>query len=806
MPPDSDGKELAKSREQFTVVCNLRKLFHDETHADKIDAWVCKAHSMTRLASQLLNFHARRCLEDESLPLPRFGYSHWAIQAWYAVTHVKRKDKKRKEDEALLETQSQCMPNVEQVDATSMNETLDSESERWAVTFSTNVYLHFPKRVKKYVWNQHQLSKEEYDSMSKPDKAQRRNALTKVAKDLCSDPSVAFTCPAGYHAFVTSTRAEWKLGAFPWQMYPGMPIAYHFKANDKRNPDKCNAHLLLPAMQCMLLDREARGQRGFAMLPLRTRLVPSHTMFSERMIRAALGLGISEEKKLRMKEYRKRRKLAAQGKQQEKDEEEEEDELGFAPLQGGHSTGSNEEASSSNDPLPLPSADAPEASEAPSRKRKCRPKAEVEEARHRDLLQIFDLKSAKVHDCVGKIFQCTFTSDGYAAHLHFVRPKPKPLKPNELPRRGVFDMDELRERMQKGGKKEKLPTENQASVVNASDSPKSKLEEVCKMRKKCLCCNTPFNDPFPGFICVGCDPGKNEPVCMADPLNKTRKMRMTLAGRRHHTLPGNYKLTERDMKQKEKKGGWRGLEDALNREKAAHSYRQEYVVKPSHINLLESEISQESTFHGSNAATLSGFTAYISAVRQQESILVPHYEQLHQRKLRFKAHVERQRFEGKFIRDIRRTFDPEGTGKTILLCWGAWGKVAGRPGTVGNRGHPPTIGVGLVKRLAKEDGIVVVWTPEHFTTKTHHKCGGECIRFTKAEERRARDADFLHSHKEIRGLKQCSSCGDPVNRDLNAALNIGTNGILLLSGCDPIHVHDEMEADTLNINNEMLGA
>ena len=73
MPPDSDGKELAKSREQFTVVCNLRKLFHDETHADKIDAWVCKAHSMTRLA---LIFQAPTSVKVEKLrSKPRHGVS-----------------------------------------------------------------------------------------------------------------------------------------------------------------------------------------------------------------------------------------------------------------------------------------------------------------------------------------------------------------------------------------------------------------------------------------------------------------------------------------------------------------------------------------------------------------------------------------------------------------------------------------------------------------------------------------------------------------------------------------------------------
>lgn len=774
------------------MVCNLKTLLRDPAHAVKIAEWALKTHSITRLASQLHNLHLRRCLED-GVEIPRLGHHTQAIQAWYAVTRVK--NSRRSIGEELAKTRSVHMADVASVDTVGMSDTLQFEAERWAATFSTNVYLHFPKRVNCYVQSRHKLPQEEYDAMDKPARAQRRNALVKVSKDLCSDPSLPLASPTEYHSFVTTTRSEWKLQNFPWQMYPGMPLKYHMKANDQKKPEKCNAHLLLPAMQCMILDREARSQRGFAMLPLRTSFVPGHTHFGELMLRAALGLGDSEERKQQKQDSAKRRKLAKTAVQAPA----EQDDLDLAPLCGGHVGGVEA------DPEGPVEEGAPEQSSVPqeSHKRKVRPKAERDEARRRDLLSLFDLKAAKVHDCVGKTFNCTFTSDGYAAHLNFTRPKSKPIGENQMPRRGVYDIDDLRMRMQVS-KKEPAPSEGQTQVVDSAQSPKDKLEEVRKMRN-CLCCNVSFNDPFPGFICVGCDPGKNEPVVMADPIMH-RKMRMTLADRRHHTLPANYNLTERHMEQKNKNGGWPQLQEAFAREEAASSYRKQYVDKPRHINQLESEIGQLEHSQSSHAATLSGFATYLSAIRQREPVLVPHYEQLHQRKLRFKAHVERQRYESKFIRDIKRTFDPEKTGKTIILFWGAWGKIAGRPGTVGNRGYPPTIGVGLVKRIAKEDGIVVAWTPEYFTTKIHHKCGGECVRFTKAEKRRAKDGKFRHTHKEIRGLKQCSSCGDPVNRDLNAALNIGTNGLLLLSGCKPIKVHDAVEVDTLNINNEMLGA
>jgi transposase len=115
---------------------------------------------------------------------------------------------------------------------------------------------------------------------------------------------------------------------------------------------------------------------------------------------------------------------------------------------------------------------------------------------------------------------------------------------------------------------------------------------------------------------------------------------------------------------------------------------------------------------------------------------------------------------------------------------------------VASSSRPPTIGVGLTKRLAKEDGIVVAWTPEHYTTKTHFNCGGECGRFAAAERRRADDHNFIKT-KEIRGLKVCKNpeCNAPINRDLNAAKNIAANCFLILTGHSPIAAHTTEEAE-----------
>jgi hypothetical protein len=59
---------------------------------------------------------------------------------------------------------------------------------------------------------------------------------------------------------------------------------------------------------------------------------------------------------------------------------------------------------------------------------------------------------------------------------------------------------------------------------------------------------------------------------------------------------------------------------------------------------------------------------YVDALKAHEATLVPHYAQLHHRKLRRKAFVERQRYDAKFANRIKKTFDPDRTGKTIVLA------------------------------------------------------------------------------------------------------------------------------------------
>ena len=722
-----------------TVAVSLEKAIvetKDSKNLEIIRSAVERAHQATRLASRLLTFHLLKCLERD-LPLPPFGHTNWAYKAWNCVTQASQNGRPRQDDEELVETLKEFMSDVIPVDSTKMAAIMQFEANRWATCFTNNVYVHFTARVKSYVNRVYWLDKDALRAMPKADKLRRRKELAQVARDLCSDPNGEQAAPESYRSFIEKTRTRWRLEKFPWN---GVPLTYHLKANDAKDPNKCHAHLLLRAMWHMRIQRQVDGRKGFALAPLRTTLVPRHTQFGADTLRSLLGLGFSEHKKEKQREDYKRRKLSVAGSSAQ-----------YATL----------------DEDDTEEVEEPQA----TGKRRRRPAVEVREEKRRDLARVFDLKRAGVHAVSGKEFDGTFTTDGVAAHLQFSKPPKKKdvEKSVGVPRRGIFEIEELQERL--GINTFYIRKEN---YIDAAHAPFEKLVGM-------------LNHSTERVICVGCDPGRNELVSMAAfTYEGHTKLRMTACDRRFHYTPAKkHSNPEYDA--------------------AAAEYRRLYVEKPEAIHTLECELGEQGC---ATAPCLLHFGMYIDALKAHEATLVPHYAQLHHRKLRRKAFIERQRYDAKFAKDIKKKFDPDRTGKTIVLAWGAWGKVAGRPGTVGNRGRPPAIGVGLARRLAKERGIVVMWTPEHYTTKTHFVSGGECVRMEAAERRRAADHGF-HEPKEIRGLKICHNpeCPSaPVNRDYNAALNIYTNGLLLLHGYEPIRKHVGHEVEILRLENEMSSA
>lgn len=284
-----------------------------------------------------------------------------------------------------------------------------------------------------------------------------------------------------------------------------------------------------------------------------------------------------------------------------------------------------------------------------------------------------------------------------------------------------------------------------------------------------------------GTRCVGVDPGKLELAVATDPTRaagsgKIRTVRYTAAQRRAETRPGKFDLKRRRAVRDEDGGEFRN-----EARRQAAEFHAQFVRKPSAIAALERTLSDAR----STSSGVAGFGAYLAARARVLAPLLQHYAQPHHRKNRWHTWREGQRSVARFAQALlhmRRSEDEQ-----LVVGWGAWGMVAGRPGQAVNRGNPPCIGVGLLKRVAQTDGILVVKVPEHKTSKTCCRCGGACGRHAKVEKNRVNNHPWW-KRQEIRGLRLCtnSECCRPLNRDANAAVNIGANLMLLLNGLPPV--------------------
>ena len=208
--------------------------------------------------------------------------------------------------------------------------------------------------------------------------------------------------------------------------------------------------------------------------------------------------------------------------------------------------------------------------------------------------------------------------------------------------------------------------------------------------------------------------------------------------------------------------------------------------------ILSEVISEkmESNLCGTNSrsASFDTFKGYVQARRQVHDVCLPLYANIKFRKRRWKTYMKTQRSEARLFNRLRSLHDKERDPRTMVLAYGSWGLVAGRAGMACNKGNPPCIGVGLMRKLARH--FVVCPTPEAYTSKTCCKCLGTCGPCTEIDEERV-----LQGGKQVRGLRRCQNeeCMIFLNRDRNGATNIGNNFKRLFGGERPICELNEAE-------------
>ena len=242
---------------------------------------------------------------------------------------------------------------------------------------------------------------------------------------------------------------------------------------------------------------------------------------------------------------------------------------------------------------------------------------------------------------------------------------------------------------------------------------------------------------------VGVDPGKHELVVCVDKENTKHIIRYT---------------------QRER------LRDIRSRQ-----YKSELETsKP--FDVLEAE--RELTGFNSRSTNLDTFCNYCKKRHENANILFAFYRGVEHRRRRWKVSIKTQQSEEKLYTRLKGIQKMD--SRPIVLAYGSWGLIAGKVGSKCNKGLPPCIGVGLLRKLSKH--FIVSPTPEAYTSKTCNKCLGECGRWKEMEGK-----------KEIRGLRRCQQreCMVPLNRDKNAAINIATNFMRLFCDRPPIRTQSK---------------
>lgn len=613
-------------------------------------------HRCTFFATELLNLYVRDRIENHAASgLESIFSSNWLLNAYYAVSDGR---KSAKVDPALQSVFDAYMKGTfGRVDRTGVLQALTYECINLQAVGQTNVWMHFNKRVLSYTRSCFAIDKKSYDQLSKDAKKKRKLALLQVAADVCREPSSPPRSPESYHAWVAEQRVLLGIDSAVGD-WGGKPLLYHLKAKP---------HKFVSAMHTMSSVRHSRGEKAFALFPLRRSHVPGHVRFDKKVLDDLLCLGCAS--------------AAAKAKKAKEVDR-------------------NSQASGSSGRAPKRKRDDPELLQE---------KAAV-------FSSVLDLRAAGVHR--RSHFAFAFTSDGVSLHLNMEIPgkkakKAKDSKLSTMPLRGVHSIDALKS-----------------------------LEKIEDLHV------------------VGMDPGKRELFVAVDQDDPKKRpvVRYTLAQRQKHMRTRQYMDEARRSKETE-------------------------------VASEEEELSK----YNSKAPSLSEFAQFAAARRsslRKVPEIVEFYDRLDHRERRRKTKIKKQQSEADMINRLRSMHSKDDPRK-LVLAYGAWGLVAGRPNAAANKGTPPAIGVGLMKKIALH--FVVCPTPEHYTSKTCVRCMGPCGPHPTLKTREGKD---------IRGLRVCQheGCGLLQNRDKTGATNIGLQFKLLFQNKPPIRKMDEAELEFNRLN------
>ena len=730
------------------VATRLERCVPDQSHIQLIQDAVKRVHRIVIDGTELIALHLTRCLQ-QNLELP-YVDAAWAKVAMMEVSMTTGKEKKRSRvDDALATTRCEYMPTFAPTDRVAVDNILMAECIAFAAAFQTNLHRHFRKRAFAFVCahfdRDERLPSEEWK--------QHKLSMMLVASDLCKPSTVPYESSEEHHEWVSHWRTELGL--------------CHLTKWDMSENVKHHQAIMLHATWAFNKEREAKGKKTFSICPIRRHLVPRFVNIDTKAIGALLHTGPTAHERAtqqaaaarRNAKTRSAKKRIASGvpvrervvlcaKQAEAFRASRATEELFE-LDTKHSVtlqryyrGIFARKITARRRVDATAWDAAvvqvqrrfrgwSTRHKLAKRTATKAREESKEERWSDILR-FDahaMGGRKIKHPKGSVFAGSLRTDGVSVRLLFRWPQK-----NEADRPGPPT----------GRQPTKTKKKAMSSVKRGPDGlPRPGLYAIDQLKheSRLRCAQI-----------IGADPGKRELLVCVDvdhsldgETGKRRpSVRYTSAQRRAETL-------------------------------VARSEQQELRETPGELQATMRKWSD----HSSRSPTLATVQAYFQYRRLGLECALVHFEELTHRSRAWRRHSLAQKSLTDFVRRIRSMSREDAP---MVLAYGSWANVAGRPGAACNKGHPPCIGKGLRDKLAKH--FIVAITPEAWTSKTCSCCGylcGPCdeadaVHQEKMLGRAVTDEEKKKARRfSVRGLRRCKNeaCAIFLNRDYNAAMNIG---------------------------------
>ena len=716
---------------EHTVCTSLRSVVYDERICAVLNEAVERMHRITFDATELLALHLTRCLND-NIPLPHVDASYFKM---VMMEVTEGNGSRRRVDAVLSETRKQHMPTLKPQRRERLENVMGMQSTALATNFETNRWFHFRKRVIAYVKHAR-----ESDALAFADKETRRQhqlCNLKLATDICAPRARAFESDVHFHVWIAQQRDHLGTSVFE-------------DANMKHN---CTRHqaAMLRATWMLNKHRDARGLKSLAICPVRRHYRPAFIAIDSKGMLQLLGKGESDHMRECKRKSVHRRKCI-------KERQDLKRQLGvrFVPRSS----------------FVLPRDEGPHLLHRASH--------HVEAVRTiqrwwRTLC--FRTRAARWlhtlrHESLAIRLQCRARGwlvrqrrrmrEAQAQHRAQHRAHLEAAK--EVTWSDVLHLESKKLRVSKHWRfNGSIRTDGVSVRLSYRSAAKPKGKGTKRAREEHL--------PHRGLYTidqlkhlsrmdmqlVGADPGKKELLVCVDADNPSTLDAQ--AERRKARFPSvRYTSAQRrsDMN-------------------VRRHMRTELAARPV---ALSDALEALSAFD-SKSPDLTTLCSYFDTRRALLDDALSHYATRCHRQQKWRRFINGEVSITDFVRRIRSLQRDKNV--PLVLAYGAWANVAGKPSAPCNRRHPPCVGIGLRAKLSKH--FLVVSTPEASTSKTCSLCGSCCgncqqvdaarritkMMIAKDDAARARAARY-----SVRGLRRCQneSCAAHLNRDYNAAINI----------------------------------